>query len=89
MRPQFEFQLHLASAVDATGHPDAALALLGSLGWELRGIAAAPGGGYVVALQRTLGEEHPLPDSLTLAASLEEPLAAPSREEMHGEESAV
>jgi len=83
MRAHFEFQFHHVAGLDPTGHPDAQLALMGSLGWEIRGIAPADGGGYVVALQRPSGEEHTLPDAPTLAASLEEPLAAPTVAELH------
>ncbi len=89
MRGRFEFQLHHSASVDATGHPDAQLALLGSLGWEIRGIALASEGGYVVALQRPLGEDHPLPDAQALSASLDEPLLAPSLEELDAQERAV
>jgi len=78
MRARYEFAFHTISSEDASGHADASLALMGSFGWELRAIAPAVGGGYVVALQRPLDEELPLPDAPTLAASLEEPLAMPS-----------
>lgn len=84
MRGRFEFQVHLLASVEPTGQPGAQLALLGALGWEIRGIAPAAGGGFVVALQRPFGEEHPLPDGATLAASLEEPLSAPMIADMEG-----
>ncbi len=82
MRARYEFSFHAISSHDADGHGDASLALLGSFGWELRGIAPAAGGGYVVALQRPLDEELPLPDAPTLAATLEEPLAMPTSVEL-------
>ena len=78
MRVCFEFSFHHVATLAADGHPDPSLAMLGALGWEIRGIAAVPEGGFLVALQRPLGEEHPLPGADTLAASLEEPLAAPT-----------
>ncbi len=78
MRGRFEFMLHTIAAADITGGIEPSLALLGSLGWELRGVASTPGGGLVIALQRPLDEEWPLPDASTLAATLEEPLTAPS-----------
>lgn len=78
MRVCFEFWFHHAAVFGSEGHPDPSLAMLGALGWEIRGITASPDGGYLVALQRPLGEEHPLPGADTLAASLEEPLAAPT-----------
>ena len=78
MRGRFEFLFHPISAVDVGGGVDPSLALLGSLGWELRGIATVPDGGLIIALQRPLDEELPLPDAPTLAATLEEPLSVPS-----------
>ena len=86
MLPRFEFQFHHVAGADAGGEPDANLALAGSLGWEIRGIASTSDGGFVVALQRPFGEERPLPDAPTLAATLEEPLAAPSRSELATED---
>ncbi len=80
MRPRYEFAFH-----DLSGEPashDAELALRGSQGWEIRGIAARPGGAIVVALQRPLDEEHPLPERTTLAELLEAPLAAPGPDEL-------
>ncbi len=82
MRARFEFNLYPISARDVTGGIDPTLALMGSQGWEIRGIARSPDGGLIIALQRPLDEELPLPDAPTLAASLEEPLAAPDREEL-------
>lgn len=81
MRSRFEFAFHrLAHAGDG---PDAHLAMLGSQGWEIRGIAAdGLGGGTLVALQRPLDEQTPLPDHASLAATLDEPLAAPTEREL-------
>ncbi|GAC1520736.1 MAG: hypothetical protein NVS2B3_17100 [Vulcanimicrobiaceae bacterium] len=82
MRARYEFSFHSMATEDAAGHGDASLALMGSFGWEIRGIAPAPNGGYVVALQRPLDEALPLPDAPTLAATLEEPLAMPTAAEL-------
>lgn len=78
MRARFEFSFHLLAPNAVEGHGDASLGLLGSSGWELRGIAPAAQGGYIVALQRPLDEDAPLPGAMALAASLEEPLAMPA-----------
>lgn len=80
MRRRFEFVLH---TVDEGSEPsvDPTLALMGAQGWEIRGLTLA-GKRIVVALQRPLDEDAPLPDAPTLAASLEEPLAAPSVAEL-------
>ena len=77
MRHRFEFSLHVVRAEHVDGPGDATLGLLGSQGWEIRGIADR-GGDLVVALQRPLDEDVPLPDGEALAASLAEPLAAPT-----------
>lgn len=83
MRSRYEFSFHSISAADADGHGDTALALLGSSGWELRGISPAANGiGYLIALQRPLDEELPLPGAMALAATLEEPLAMPTPAEL-------
>ncbi|MDP9025650.1 MAG: hypothetical protein M3N13_09795 [Candidatus Eremiobacteraeota bacterium] len=82
MRARFEFTFHLIAANAVEGHGDAALGLLGSSGWELRGISPAAQGGYIVALQRPLDEDAPLPGAMALAATLEEPLAMPSPAEL-------
>jgi hypothetical protein len=82
MRMRFEFSLYPVGPNDVSGGVDPTLALMGAQGWEIRGIAHAPDGGLTLALQRPLGEDLPLPDAPTLAASLEEPLAAPDREEL-------
>ncbi len=73
MRSRFEFSFHTVTNLDE----DAELALCGSLGWEIRGIAARPDGEIVVALQRPLDEEVRLPLADAVAATLEEPLAPP------------
>ncbi|MDQ2907760.1 MAG: hypothetical protein M3R44_00235 [Candidatus Eremiobacteraeota bacterium] len=80
MRPRFEFVLHL---LDEGSEPsvDPTLALMGAQGWEIRGLTLA-GSRIVVALQRPLDEDAPLPDAPTLAASLEEPLPAPTVAEL-------
>ncbi len=78
MRGRYEFALYTIAPAGAPVEVEPALALMGSLGWEVRGIASTHGGGLVVALQRPLDEELPLPDAPTLAATLEEPLPAPS-----------
>ena len=80
MRPRFEFSFHTIAGGDVVSDGvDASLALMGAQGWEIRGVAAI-GGNVIVALQRPLDEEMPLPDGMTLAASLEEPLAVPELE---------
>jgi hypothetical protein len=84
MRMGFEFSLYAVRAADIAGGIDATLALMGAQGWEIRGIAHAPDGGLTVALQRPLGEDLPLPDAPTLAATLESPLVVPPREELAG-----
>jgi hypothetical protein len=81
MRGRFEFHFHRTDA-SSIPHTDAKLALLGSQGWEVRGIAPAAGGGFVVALQRPLDEAHPLPEHAAIAATLEEPLVPPGPEEL-------
>jgi hypothetical protein len=80
MRARFEFNLYPIGPRDVAGGVDPTLALMGSQGWEIRGLAPTPDGGMVVALQRPLDEELPLPDAPTLAATLEEPLTAPALE---------
>lgn len=78
VRRRYEFALH---RLDDPQSVDPTLALMGAQGWELRGLAAA-GGGVIVALQRPLDEDVPLPDAPTLAATLEEPLTAPTATEL-------
>jgi hypothetical protein len=77
MRGRFEFLLHRTKAGKPAG-VDPALALLGSQGWEIRGVAAREDGSIVVALQRPLDEEPPLAASSAIAATLEEPLSVPA-----------
>jgi hypothetical protein len=77
MRGRFEFHLHRTKAGDSP-EVDPALALLGSQGWEVRGIGSRADGSIVVALQRPLDEEAPLAASSAIAATLEEPLLAPA-----------
>ncbi|MBD5654484.1 MAG: hypothetical protein IAI50_04810 [Candidatus Eremiobacteraeota bacterium] len=78
MRARYEFTFYETVKSPEAPSVDPTLALMGSQGWEIRGIAALAGGTLLVALQRPLDEELPLPDGLTLAASLEEPLTAPA-----------
>jgi hypothetical protein len=73
MRSRFEFTFHTVTDLG----DDAELALCGSLGWEIRGIATRPSGEIVVALQRPLDEDVPLPLADAIAATLEEPLSPP------------
>jgi hypothetical protein len=73
MRSRFEFTFHVVTNIDE----DAELALCGSLGWEIRGIALRPDGTIVVALQRPLDEDVPLPLADVISATLEAPLHVP------------
>ena len=82
MRSRFEFTLYHIAAGDVAGGVDPTLALLGSQGWEMRGLTRAADGALILAFQRPLDEDLPLPDAPTLAASLEEPLAAPGADEL-------
>jgi hypothetical protein len=82
MRKRFEFSLYPVPPDDVAGGIDPTLALMGAQGWEICGIAHGPDGGLTFALQRPLDEDIPLPDAPTLAATLEEPLAAPDAEEL-------
>jgi hypothetical protein len=75
MQRRFEFSLHTIASSDVRSGVDSELSLMGSQGWEIRGIAAIAGGGLEVALQRAIDEVHPLPDEMTLAASLERPIS--------------
>jgi len=81
MRHRFEFTFHVVRGAHAEGHADAALGLLGSQGWEIRGIAER-GADFVVALQRPLDEDVPLADHDALAVALAEPLVAPSEADL-------
>ena len=86
MRGRFEFTFHTITEADAlTGDVDPSLALLGSQGWEIRGIAPLSNGSLSVALQRPHDEELPLPDAPALAARLAEPLTVPSGEQLERE----
>jgi len=76
MRPRFEFILHSISEAELERGVDPTLALLGSQGWEIRAMSAVPGG-VMLALQRPLDEEPPLPDALALSQTLAQPLVAP------------
>jgi len=81
MRHGYEFTFTEIASNAVTGR-DTTLALLGSQGWEIRGIVAQSNGtSFVVALQRPLDEEHPLPEREALVATLEAPLVAPGPEE--------
>ena len=73
MRSRFEFSFHTVTDLDQ----DAELGMLGSLGWEIRGIALRSGGEVVVALQRPIDEDIPLPLADAVSATLEAPLAMP------------
>ncbi len=86
MRARFEFTFHTIAEADAlTGDVDPSLALLGSQGWEIRGIAPLSNGALSVALQRPHDEELPLADAPALAARLAEPLTVPTGEELERE----
>ncbi len=83
MRGRFEFAFHpLSPEAAALGEVDPTLALLGSQGWEIRGVTTLRDGAMIVALQRPLDEVTPLPDASTLSASLATPLAAPTAGEL-------
>lgn len=79
MRGQFEFRFHTVSAEDAAlGTVDATLAMLGTQGWEIRGVATLRDGTVSVALQRRIDEEaSALPEPPALSAALAEPLPPP------------
>ncbi|MBD5605916.1 MAG: hypothetical protein IAI48_12635 [Candidatus Eremiobacteraeota bacterium] len=74
MRSRYEFAFVTIASGDP-GAVDPALALMGSQGWKMRGLAAMQNGELAVGLQRPLDEEIPLPDGMTLAATLDEPLS--------------
>lgn len=76
MGPRYEFAFYASPGCEAANQ-DEQLGLLGSLGWEIRGIALAGDGTIVVALQRKLPDGAPLPDAPTLAAQLDIALATP------------
>jgi hypothetical protein len=83
MRPRHEFSFHTVDA--ARAETDPTLALMGAQGWEIRGIAPAAGGAFIVALQRPYDEDVRLPDAPVLTAALAAPLPAPSAQELEGE----
>jgi hypothetical protein len=88
MRGRFEFTFHTIAKADALGGDvDPSLALLGSQGWEIRGIALLSNGSLSVALQRPYDEECSLPDAPALSARLAEPLVAPTTEQLEREAS--
>jgi hypothetical protein len=88
MRDRFEFTFHTIAKADAhSGDVDPSLALLGSQGWEIRGIAALSNGALSVALQRPYDEACSLPDAPALSARLAEPLIAPTIEQLEREAS--
>jgi hypothetical protein len=81
MRRRYEFTFHTMASADALGGDvDPSLALLGSQGWEIRGMAALGDGSLSVALQRPYDDETALPDAPALSARLAEPLLAPTTE---------
>ena len=78
MRGGYEFTFHTVKPEPARlAEGDPTLSVLGAQGWEMRGVTTLPDGSVLVALQRPLDEEHPLPDASTLSAALVEPLTAP------------
>jgi hypothetical protein len=88
MRGRFEFTFHTIAKADALGGDvDPSLALLGSQGWEIRGVTALDNGALSIALQRPYDEETSLPDAPALSARLAEPLLAPTTEQLEREAS--
>jgi hypothetical protein len=86
MRGRFEFTFHTVAEADALGGDvDPTLALLGSQGWEIRGVAALSNGALSVALQRPYDDVTPLADAPALAARLAEPLTVPTEEQLERE----
>jgi hypothetical protein len=86
MRGRFEFTFHTIAEADAlSGDVDPSLALLGSQGWEIRGVAPLSNGALSVALQRAHDGECSLPDAPALSARLAEPLMAPTEEQLERE----
>jgi hypothetical protein len=89
MRARFEFTFHTIAKAEALGGDvDPSLALLGSQGWEIRGVAALSNGALSVALQRSYDEECSLPDAPALSARLAEQLVVPTEEQLERETSA-
>jgi hypothetical protein len=88
VRGRFEFTFHTIAEADAQGGDvDPSLALLGSQGWEIRGVTTLRNGALSVALQRPYDEELSLPDAPALSARLAEPLVAPTPEQLERETS--
>jgi hypothetical protein len=86
MRGRYEFTFHTIPEPDAiAGDVDPSLALLGSQGWKICGLAALSNGSLSVALQRPYDEETSLPDAPALSARLAEPLLAPTTEQLERE----
>jgi hypothetical protein len=85
MRTRFEFSLYTITAAEVPRGVDPTLALMGSQGWELRAMTAAADGSLLMGLQRPLDEDLPLADAPTLAATLNEPLVAPSAQDLDAE----
>ncbi|HYW54619.1 MAG TPA: hypothetical protein VE826_11655 [Dongiaceae bacterium] len=83
MRGRFDFTFHtITPDAAALAEGDPTVAFLGAQGWELRGVTTLRDGSVLVALQRPLDDEHPLPDAPALSAALIEPLVAPPRESL-------
>ncbi|MEA2690051.1 MAG: hypothetical protein QOJ39_2331 [Candidatus Eremiobacteraeota bacterium] len=83
MRGLFEFTFHtIKPDMAALAEGDPTLSFLGAQGWEVRGVTTLLDGSVLVALQRPLDEERPLPDGASLSAALIEPLTAPSLDEI-------
>jgi hypothetical protein len=86
MRGRYEFTFHTIAELDSLGGDvDPSHALLGSQGWEIRGLVALSNGSLSVALQRPYDEEASLPDAPALSARLAEPLIAPTTEQFERE----
>jgi len=85
MRTRFEFSLHTIAAAEVPRGIDPTLALMGSQGWELRAMTSAADGTLLLGLQRPLDEDLPLADAPTLAATLSEPLIAPTAHDLDAE----
>jgi hypothetical protein len=85
MRTRFEFSIYTIAPSEVPRGIDPTLALLGAQGWELRAMTKIDDGSLIIGLQRPLDEDVPLPDGATLAATLSEPLAAPSAKDLDDE----
>ncbi len=83
MRGRLEFTFHTITPNEAAlAEGDPTLSFLGAQGWEIRGLTALRDDSVLVALQRPLDEERPLPDAPSLSAALIEPLTAPALDEL-------